>query len=96
MLRRLARKTPRALVLLVAVVVTIAPLLWVASTSIKTEADLYAYPPTIIPAEPTFEWYPFLVNRGFVQAILRSCLVSFMATLIVLALSGFAAYGFSR
>jgi multiple sugar transport system permease protein len=96
MLRRIVRRTPRAFVLLVAVVVTIAPLLWIVSTSVKTEEDLYAYPPILIPAEPTFEWYPFLVSRGFVQAILRSCLVSFMATLIVLGLSGFAAYGFSR
>ena len=96
MLSRLGRKVPRALVLLFAIVVTVAPLLWIVSTSIKTEQDLYAYPPTLVPAEPTFEWYPFLVRRGFVQAILRSCLVSFMATLIVLGLSGFAAYGFSR
>ena len=96
MLSRLGRKAPRALVLLFAIVVTVAPLLWIVSTSIKTEQDLYAYPPTLVPAEPTFEWYPFLVRRGFVQAIVRSCLVSFMATLIVLGLSGFAAYGFSR
>ena len=96
MIRRFFRRMPRVLVLAFAVVVTVAPLLWIVSTSVKTEEDLYSYPPTLIPAEPTFEWYPFLLSRGFVQAILRSSLVAFMSTLIVLALAGFAAYGFSR
>ena len=41
---------------------TVLPMVWMFSTSIKTEFAAIQQPPTWIPAEPTFEQYTSLLD----------------------------------
>ncbi len=73
------------------------PLIWALASSFKERSDLFAYPPTLLPAEPTggnyvqlFEGYPFL-NWFFVSAVVA--VVSTAITVFVCALAGF---GFAK
>jgi len=95
-IKRVAKRIPLYIAMLLAVVVTIGPLLWIVSTSVKMRKDLYAYPPKLIPPDPTIEWYLYLIRKYFLRYILNSFFVSSVTTLIVLSLAGLAAYGFSR
>ncbi len=45
------------LILIVSAVVFLLPLLWMATTSLKTQAEIYVFPPTFFPE--TFRWQNF-------------------------------------
>ena len=96
-IKKEVKRTPLYIVILLAVVVTVGPLLWIVSTSVKSNKYLYSYPPQLISPESTIKGYQYLITKGhFGIAIFNSLVVSLVTTFIVLMLAGLAAYGFSR
>lgn len=77
-------------------VLSLAPLLWGALTSLKSPQDLLAYPPRIAGLELTLQHYQRLVDSGFLRALRVSAYYAAATVILGLALGSVAAYGFDR
>lgn len=81
---------------------TALPMLWMVSTSIKTEFAAIQQPPAWIPAEPTLEQYRNLLSpsdrtgQQFLAYLRNSVWVSAATTALGLLVAVPAAYAFSR
>ncbi|BBE21765.1 sugar ABC transporter permease [Arthrobacter sp. MN05-02] len=82
----------------IAAALWLLPLLWGVLTSLKTEKDASAAELAILPREGlTFEAYRTVLTTGEVPLwMLNSLLVSIAVTVLTVAISALAAYGFSR
>lgn len=84
-------------ILLVMIVISVFPAVWMLSTSIKSPTELFDNPPEIIPDAPTAENYAaVLKNTKMYQAFLNSMIITACVVLLTLIVSVLAGYGFSR
>lgn len=92
-------------------VVFLLPLTWVLSVSLKPPPEWNAYPPTLVPREPTFSNYIVLFQPGnpvgtigamvssaepVTRAFINSLLIVPISTLASVLIGTLAAYGVSR
>jgi multiple sugar transport system permease protein len=90
------------LFLLLLLLFTVIPMLWMLSTSLKTEFASIQQPPKWIPSNITFQEYTSLLNPNdelgseFLRYLRNSIWVSLMTTLLGLVVAVPAAYAFSR
>src|SRR5712692_6837406 len=85
------------LVLLVGAVAFVFPLLWMLSTSLKDEAEVFSLPPIWIPSVIRFSNYPeSLTFFPFLPYLLNTLIITVPSVLGNLITSALAAYGFSR
>ena len=83
--------------LVIFVLVSVFPLLWVFKMSIVTKAELYASPPTLLPQNLSgAEWSQVLGDSTFQQALINSTIISTVTTVICLFFGSIAAYAISR
>ena len=90
--------------LLIAILVlfSLFPFLWMFSTSIKPDKDVFAIPPQWIPNQITFDAYyralfPATTNgKLFVQYFWNSTIVTVATTILTVVVAVPAAYAFSR
>ncbi|MET0675407.1 MAG: carbohydrate ABC transporter permease, partial [Bradyrhizobium sp.] len=76
--------------------VNLVPLIWAALTSIKSPADAFTVPPTIL-FQPTFEYHRQVwFERDFLRYLANSLIVSAGTVLISVPIGSLAAYGLSR
>jgi len=76
---------------------TITPFLWMIFTSLKTDKEAVAIPPTLWPEEPTLDAYvQILVWGNFPVWFLNSAIISLGTALLSTLIGSFAGYGFSR
>jgi ABC-type glycerol-3-phosphate transport system permease component len=79
------------------VLVSVAPLLWVFRMSIGTQVELFQAPPAILPVEPTFEPYATIFgDNTFRRALINSVIIAGVTTLICLFFGSIAAYAIAR
>lgn len=87
-----------ALILLA--VVYLAPVIWMALTSLKSPHEATSMPPTLLPARVTVEGYEALARSGSQAPVLRWLLNSVLSAvahaLLVLATAAPAAYALAR
>lgn len=84
-------------VLAVVVAVYVFPFFWMASTALKSKAELYRYPPTVVPAAPTAEAFAGVLSaRGYGRLLANSLIVSLAAVAGAVALSLLIAYPLTR
>lgn len=96
-LRRVMGRVGNYALMLFFVVLMASPLLWMFISSIKTNQESTAWPPTLLPQSPTLDAYRDLFNVSDFGTYLRnSVIVSVVATLGVLVISLCAAYAMSR
>ncbi len=96
LLRRFS-KALQYLALIMATLLFIAPLLWMVSTALKPEGEVYAYPPQWIPHAPTLANFASVLSRfAFGRWWLNSIAAALMSTLLVLLLDSLAAYALAR
>ncbi len=79
------------------VVVYLFPFYWMLVTALKSLADLYRYPPTLVPSPPTIQ--PFvsvLVKRGYLHLIWNSVVISLAAVTAGIILSLLITYPLTR
>ncbi|MCX8009901.1 MAG: carbohydrate ABC transporter permease [Ignavibacteria bacterium] len=77
--------------------ITIFPFIWLLSTSFKGAEEIFAFPPSLIPAHFNFENYEGVWNAvPFSQYLLNSVLVSFATVFFTLLLSSLAGYALAR
>jgi multiple sugar transport system permease protein len=83
--------------LFVFVLVSMFPLIWIFKMSIVTKAELFASPPTILPASPTgAEYTQIFSDPAFQKALLNSAIISGVTTVICLFFGSIAAYAIAR
>ncbi len=77
--------------------ITLAPLVWVLSTSFKPNEEAISFPPKFLPDNPTLGNYLFvLTDPKLVTSLFNSLLVSIASTALSVAVSALAGYAFAR
>lgn len=86
------------LIVLGTVLASFFPTIWLFLTSIKSEAQIYAWPVQFLPSPATLENYRdiFTVSPVLLRYILNSFIVASCMTLLILAFGGLAAYSLAR
>jgi multiple sugar transport system permease protein len=80
-----------------AVVAALAPVYWMLTVSLKTEAEQFAVPPRWLAFAPTLAHYrDAFLARSFGQYLLNSAIVAVASTGCALVLGTLAAYGLTR
>ena len=80
-----------------ACVITIFPILWSLVTSFKTDVQMFAIPPELIPSPPTLKHYNEILTEGNFLSCLRNSLLVALISCSISMLSGIpAAYGFAK
>lgn len=87
----------RYLLVGLAVVAALAPVYWMLTVSLKTEAEQFAVPPRWLAFSPTLAHYrDAFLARSFGRYLLNSAIVAVSSTVCALVLGTLAAYGLTR
>jgi multiple sugar transport system permease protein len=93
----LAKKTALLIALLIGGVFAGFPVLWMASSSFKTNTEIFAYPPKLITENFSFDAYTtILTDPTKVRFFINSYVVALSVTALTLVVAILAAYAFSR
>jgi multiple sugar transport system permease protein len=83
--------------LVIFVLASVLPLVWVFKMSIVTKSELYAAPPTILPHTPTTaEYAQIFGDPTFQKALINSTIIASVTTVICLAFGSITAYAIAR
>ena len=84
-------------IIVVYLFITLAPLLWVLSTSFKPNQEAISFPPKFLPDKPTWKNYLFvLTDPKLSLSLLNSLLVSVGSTILSVTVSALAGFAFAR
>ncbi|KKL15295.1 hypothetical protein LCGC14_2507050, partial [marine sediment metagenome] len=72
------------------------PFFYMVSTAFKTEPEQFLSPPVYLPKEPTLSNFKQAMEPKFLRYFLNSFIVTISTTVIVIAVSLFSSYAFSR
>lgn len=72
------------------------PFFYMVSTAFKTEPEQFLSPPVYLPREPTLANFRQAIEPKFIRYFLNSFIVTISTTIIVIAVSLFSSYAFSR
>jgi len=76
---------------------SLVPFLWMISTSLKTRAEVFTYPPIVIPEQPQWDNYLDVFQAfPFARYTLNTAFVTIMVTVFQTLTSAMAAYAFAR
>lgn len=98
MIKKIISKLTIHGILIVTVLLSIFPFIWLISTSLKgVNEDIFAYPPVIFPTDFTWANYIEVWNRvNFIGYFINSMIVAGLTVLLNLILSSLAAYPLAR
>jgi multiple sugar transport system permease protein len=94
-------KALRSMVIVLGILVLLAwsllPIYWIAVTSLKTEKEIYALPPTLVPAAPTLANYAAVMLRTrFPLFVRNSAIVAVVTTVLSVVIGTLGAYAITR
>jgi len=94
-------QTNQVVSLVAALLVTLVmlfPIYWILVSSFKTDAEIFATPPTLFPHQPSLAGYLSSSENGYSvgRAFVNSCLISLPSCLIALVLGVPAGYSLAR
>jgi multiple sugar transport system permease protein len=90
-------KTIWTIALVVLSLLSLVPFLWMISTSLKTRAEVFTYPPILISEQPQWENYLRVFEAfPFARYTLNTAFVTIMVTFFQTLTSAMAAYAFAR
>jgi multiple sugar transport system permease protein len=82
---------------LIAFVILAGPLLWMISSSLKTQGEVLANPPSVLPSDPQWGNYSQVFRQvPFGRYLLNSLLVASVVTVVALLFHSMAAYSLAR
>ncbi|MQA04877.1 MAG: ABC transporter permease subunit [Streptosporangiales bacterium] len=95
---RLLRRTPAGVIIAIALVITLAPVYWMLSTSFKSPQEATAQNPTLWPHEFGLANYEKLFGGTlpFSNFLVNSIVTSLIAAVASVAIATLAGYSFSR
>ncbi len=97
-----ARRSQRALTVLIGAVlgvgalVTAFPFLWMIASSVKPRSESVAYPPQLLPQEPTFEFFVQLFSELDFGRYLVNTIAVVLIGMVGLLFMAMAGYGFAK
>jgi ABC-type glycerol-3-phosphate transport system permease component len=95
--RRLLGSTFHYAACLLLVLIVLFPLSWVLFGSFKSPSEIFAYPPSILPQQPTLQNYSEVITRtGLPVYMMNTTIVTVVTVVLTLFFGSMAAYGFSR
>jgi len=95
--RKLVGRTGIYVALIVSSIVMLVPFYWMVSTSLKVEADVFAYPPEWIPQPATLLHYAEVwTSLPFARFLFNSLFVAAMVTASNVFFSTIAGYAFAK
>jgi ABC-type glycerol-3-phosphate transport system permease component len=75
----------------------VLPLFWMLSTSLKPPREVFASPPTLLPAAPTLEnFFRLFAETAFLTYFVNSVVVSGLTVLLTMAVGAAGAYSLTR
>lgn len=87
----------RILVLLVAAALTLGPVMWTLSTSLRTPSESFNLPPQFLPLNPDFTSYVEVFRQvNMVLLVVNSALVTLLIAVGQMATAALAGYAFAR
>ncbi len=87
----------RMVVLLVAAALTLGPVIWTLSTSLRSPAESFTLPPQLIPTDPDFTPYAEVFQQiDMAMLVLNSALVTGLITVGQMLSAALAGYAFAR
>ncbi len=89
-------KILRYVFLILVMIVVVFPIIWLISTSIKNDVDIFAMPPILVPSHPTGKSYVGLVDNGLFAYLLNSSIVAVATCLVSIVIGTLAAYSLAR
>ena len=82
------------LVLLAGAVIIMVPLWWMLTTSVKRPAEVFAFPPTLLPKVFRWQNYPEALSKGafalYFRNTLSICIMDLIGTLLSASMVGFS------
>jgi ABC-type glycerol-3-phosphate transport system permease component len=85
------------LLILIFIMFSIFPVVWMFTSSIKPRGEIYTIPPLWLPAHPTLSHYQFVIqDTPIIQYFINSLVIAVSTTLVSILIASFAAYGLSR
>ncbi|EXX84953.1 ABC transporter permease [Paenibacillus darwinianus] len=85
------------LILILMSVFVLFPFVWTFLTSIKTEVQMFAIPPVVVPDPATLQHYQAIIDEGKFQSFMGNSLtVALVSTVLSLAVGIPASYGFAK
>lgn len=85
------------ILLIVMSVLTVFPFVWMVGTALKSPQEIFAYPPTLWPAELHWENFRTVFERvPFLRFYLNSVIVTFVITFAQVFTATLAGYAFAR
>src|SRR4051812_28931857 len=100
--RPAARRRGRALTVVIGVVlgagalITAFPFLWMVASSVKPRSESVAYPPQLLPQQPTFEYYIQLFSELDFGKYLVNTIAVVLIGMVGLIFMAMAGYGFAK
>lgn len=84
-------------IIFIYIFITLVPLIWVFSTSLKSNDVAVSLPPKIFPSDPTIENYIFVITEPrLLHSLINSLLVSLGSTGLSVFISALGGYAFAR
>jgi multiple sugar transport system permease protein len=91
------KKSTLIIILIIVAIIMGAPFFWMASSSLKPNSELFAWPPSLVPDNPTLQHYSdALSTLGFSRYFINSVIVSGLSVVINLFFCSLAGYAFAR
>lgn len=91
------KKSTLLIILIIVAIIMGAPFFWMTSSSLKPNSELFAWPPSFVPDNPTLQHYSdALSTLGFSRYFLNSVIVSGFSVVINLFFCSLAGYAFAR
>jgi ABC-type glycerol-3-phosphate transport system permease component len=96
-LGRIVSRSLQYFAMIVVIILFAAPLLWMISTSLKPEGQVFSYPPRWIPKTLTLENFGSVLDRfAFGRWWLNSIIAAVVSNILVLLFDSLAAYALAR
>ena len=83
--------------LILLTVLVLTPLFWVVSASFKPSGEIFTYPPTFLPQDPTLENFTRLFQEmPIIQYVVNSTFLATSHTLLLLAIATMGGFAFAK
>lgn len=90
------RLVARTVIAIIAVMLFLFPIYWLAAISVKSPSEIFAYPPVWLPAAPDLGTYRTLFRDGDARAVWHSLVTAGVSTVLAMLLGTMAAYALAR
>jgi ABC-type glycerol-3-phosphate transport system permease component len=95
--RAVPSKLALALILIFIAIWSILPLYWIFITGLKNSEEVYRYPPSLHPTQPTLQSLKYIfTERPFAYYLRNSTIVAISTVLLSTTLATLAGYGFAK